>query len=211
MKRKNLIAAVLISISLIYSFSRIESGRNKVSVNPGSVLVQDSFLLGAMHDYLDSTYVYLSDTLGFNIWHKYTIPKGWGWPVMYNNSLTLPADQLDTPVYRYSADIRARLDTNISNGLLTLMDRPKFQYLAFGQRSDYQCEDISKVDPDYWFYTYHNNTDNGSTVKDTGLFKRRHRLCKAMLIQPFKPGFQCPDALLTRSEEIWNISILTGE
>ncbi len=47
------------------------------------------------------------------------------------------------------------------------MDRPKFQYLAFGQRSDYQCEDISKVDPDYWFYTYHNNTDNGSTVKDT--------------------------------------------
>lgn len=86
---------------------------------------------------------------------------------MHSNMYTLPADQLDTPVYRYSADIRARLDTNIANNLLTLMDRPKFQYLAFGQSSDYQCENISKVDPDYWFYTYYNSADNGSTIKDT--------------------------------------------
>ncbi len=54
-----------------------------------------------MHDYLDSTYTYLSDTPGFNVWHKYTVPRGWGWPLMHNNMYTLPADQLDTPVYRY--------------------------------------------------------------------------------------------------------------
>jgi len=167
MKKKNLISAILLSITLIYSFSKVEPGSERKFTETQSGVVQDSFLLGAMHDYLDSTYTYLSDTLGFNVWHKYTVPRGWGWPLMQSNMYTLPADQLDTPVYRYSADIRARLDTNIANGLLTLMDRPKFQYLAFGQRSDYQCEDISKVDQDYWFYTYYNSADNGSTIKDT--------------------------------------------
>lgn len=167
MNRKNLLGFVLLSIALLYSFDRSESEKHRIYANAQSGILQDSFLLGAMHDYLDSTYVYLSDTLGFNVWHKYTIPKGWGWPVMHNNCSTLAADQLDTPVHKYSADIRARLDTNLANNLLTLMDRPKFQYLAFGQRSDYQCEDISKVDPDYWFYTYYNSTDNGSTIKDT--------------------------------------------
>ena len=33
------------------------------------------------------------------------------------------------------------------------MDRPKISYLAWGQRSDYQCEEAIE-DNDYWFYTY---------------------------------------------------------
>lgn len=74
MKKKSLISTVLISITLIYSFSKTESNTGgRFSDNQPGV-VQDSFLLGAMHDYLDSSYTYLSDTLGFNVWHKYTIP-----------------------------------------------------------------------------------------------------------------------------------------
>lgn len=171
MKKKIYLSIALVTISLFYSFSKFTSLSESIFLKTETFNPQDSFLLGSMHDYRDSTYIYLSDTLGFNFWHKYTIPKnttgGWGWPVMGKKDVFLPADQLDTPVSRYVTDIRARLDTNNSNNLLTLLDRPKFEYLAFGQRSDYQCENISKVDPDYWFYTYYNSTDNGTTIKDT--------------------------------------------
>ena len=127
---------------------------------------QNKFILGAMLDSRDSVYTYLNDTLSFNIWHKYTVPNGWGWPIIGSNN-TLPADALDTPVYKYSADIRQRLSLNNSENLMTLLDRPKFEYLAFGQRSDYQCEQACNVDEDYWFYTYYNSTDNGTYIKDT--------------------------------------------
>jgi len=168
MKKKLIISVFLISIAMIYSFNSFKGFsylKETVSMKTESDDPQDQFILGAMYDSRDSVYSYLSDTLNFNIWHKYTIPNGWGWPILGSNN-ALSSDVLDTPVYRYSSDIRQRISVNNSKNLMTLLDRPKFEYLAFGQRSDYQCEQAINVDLDYWFYTYYNSTDNDTSIND---------------------------------------------
>lgn len=45
MKKKNLISAILLSITLIYSFSKVEPGSEKKFTETQSGVVQDSFLL----------------------------------------------------------------------------------------------------------------------------------------------------------------------
>ena len=165
MKSKIFISVFLVSICIFYSFKEIVYINKTNTVTISTSFQQDSFLIGAMYDSRDKNYNYLRDTLGFNIWHKYTAPNNWGWPILYSNN-TLPDDQLNNPVSSYSSDIRERMALNNTKNLKTLIDRPKFQYLAFGQRSDYQCEKIENVDPDYWFYTYYNSVDNGSSIRD---------------------------------------------
>jgi hypothetical protein len=165
MKNKIFISVFLVSLCIFYSFKDMTSFNESKQMAVPLSYQQDSFIIGVMHDSRDSNYSYLKDTLSLNIWHKYTAPPYWGWPELFSNSI-LSNDRLDTPVFRYVSDIRERIQLNETKGLKTLIDRPKFQYLSFGQRSDYQCEKAEKVDPDYWFYTYHNSTDNGTTIKD---------------------------------------------
>ena len=169
MKSKIFISVFLVSICIFYSFKDMAYLNDKRSIVNTSSYQQDSFIIGAMHNSRDANYAYLRDTMNFNIWHTYTAPnlesKVFGWPGLYSN-LPLPNDWLENPVINYSSDIKERMALNNTKNLRTLIDRPKFQYLAFGQRSDYQCEKADSVDPDYWFYTYYNSVDNGNSIKD---------------------------------------------
>ena len=56
------------------------------------------------------------------------------------------------------------------------MDRPILSYLCYGQSSNYECEDSSKVDSLYKFYSYRNSRVNGTTITDvidTGKYVKR--------------------------------------
>ncbi|MBS1494936.1 MAG: hypothetical protein JST55_15590, partial [Bacteroidetes bacterium] len=119
----------------------LDNGRNRVGYGSDSLYAQ-------------------SIGLELNIWHAYSGP-GYGWPGIWN-------DVASVNVSDYSAAITQRVDSNYVHQMTTLMDRPKFEYLAFGQRSDYQCDTVS-VNPatPYWFYSY--NTHNvGSSIPDSG-------------------------------------------
>ncbi len=169
MKNKILISVFLVSICIFYSFRDMLNSNENNAVNSPVLYQQDSFIIGAMHNSRDANYNYLRDTLNFNFWHTYTAPNQesevFGWPEL-NSNLPLTNDWLENPVSNYSSDIRERMALNNTKNLRTLIDRPKFQYLAFGQRSDYQCEKEDKVDPDYWFYSYYNSVDNDSSIND---------------------------------------------
>ena len=115
-----------------------------------------------MHNGIDANYLH-NDEQQFNIWHHYTGPVGFGWPGVSN-------DNYLTPTSQYSGAIRNRIQSNNSHDMFTLMDRPKIEYLAFGQRSDYQCEIVPMNSP-YWFYSY--NTHNvGNDISDSGQMVR---------------------------------------
>jgi len=77
-----------------------------------------------------------------------------------NNSDSPPA---------YSNAVIQRIDDNKNHGLRSIMDRPKIEYLVFGQKSEYQCEDVSKVDPNFWYYTY-NEHHAGQNYQDNTQF-----------------------------------------
>ncbi|MBK7445554.1 MAG: hypothetical protein IPN57_06195 [Ignavibacteria bacterium] len=192
MKNKILISVFLVSICIFYSFRDMLNSNENNAVNSPVLYQQDSFIIGAMHNSRDANYNYLRDTLNFNFWHTYTAPNQesevFGWPEL-NSNLPLTNDWLENPVSNYSSDIRERMALNNTKNLRTLIDRPKFQYLAFGQRSDYQCEKADKADPDYWFYTYYNSVDNGNSIKDIQDFtKGSGEYVKQCLYDRTNPG-----------------------
>ncbi|MBK8980789.1 MAG: hypothetical protein IPM38_00330 [Ignavibacteria bacterium] len=143
-------------------FNKIESSNSVSAVNP-----LDSFVLGAMDDaYAFQNRKRLSDSLKFNTWHTYSrIDRGWTLEG-YNGD---PDDLTFADSSDYYQGIKALIDTNSRYNLKTIMDRPKIAYLAWGQRSDYQCEEIIS-DNDYWFYTYKTHSNlNMQDVVDTGI------------------------------------------
>jgi type IX secretion system substrate protein len=121
--------------------------------------ISDSFLVGIMDagmDY-DRNYVY---SLNFNVWQKYlNIRKengifqsiGWDWFRDFGCY-----DQIEAPLNHYDTIVTRVLNYNAERNIRTLMDRPKIELLAFGQRSDYQCEDVLTTD-DLWFYSFNSN------------------------------------------------------
>jgi hypothetical protein len=117
------------------------------------------FFIGAMGNGHDAAYSNNS-YLGFNIWHYYTDHmKGWS-----GNT----NDNAYVPYTTYESAITTRLSSNATNQMSTLADRPKFQLIAFAQRSDYQCESESSMDNDtrkkYGFYTY--RYSRGANIND---------------------------------------------
>jgi hypothetical protein len=119
--------------------------------------ISDKFIIGAMESARDRNQQYV-DELGLNLWHHYTAfethgqknyPTGW----VYNNA---PNDLMFATIQEYGQQVRDVL-TNIytlHNGMRALMMRPKIDYLCYGQRSDYQCEDTNFVDKGVWFYAF---------------------------------------------------------
>jgi hypothetical protein len=114
----------------------------------------------------DVNYTY-SDFFKFNTWHYYTgmTSSGFqfGWP-------GIPSDTVLAHIDHYGTQVRNRIDANYNAGMLTLSDRPKIQYIAFGQRSDYQCESENFMEQEvrerYGFYTY-NYSDVGANYIDS--------------------------------------------
>jgi len=174
MKKKIVLSAMLV-LAVICTFTNPFAEINENSDLPPE---DKKFLITAMHaGDVDTNYIYFPD-LGANAWHKYTGPE-WGWPGISN-------DQYNQPTSAYRDAVIQRIDDNQNYGFRTVMDRPKIEYLTFGQRSEYQCEDVTNVDPDFWFYTYNiNNT--GKDTMDNSQFGNNQwvKFCDA---NPDNPG-----------------------
>ena len=138
----------------------------KAGYSPVSQQVEKPFLVGAMFNGRDVNYTY-SDFFKFNTWYYYTgmTSSGFqfGWP-------GIPSDTVFAHINHYGSQVRNRIDANYNAGMLTLSDRPKIQYIAFGQRSDYQCESENFMEQEvrerYGFYTY-NYSDVGANYIDS--------------------------------------------
>ena len=174
MKTKLVFTALLI-IAVIFGFKNSsEESKNKSDLPPKD----NEFLITAMHvGEVDPNYIYFPD-LGANAWHKYTGPD-WGWPGISN-------DNYSTPTADYRDAVLQRIDNNRNHGFRSIMDRPKIEYLSFGQKSEYQCEDVSRVDPDLWFYTYKTHTA-GQDFLDTSQFGN-NQWVKYCQVNPDSPG-----------------------
>ncbi len=140
-----------------------ESEKQNLLPPPSSV---DSFIVGAFQSGCDTRRDRLTDTLGFNLWFRYLggtidgpnglkIQKGW---TDYDKTF-------DTVIHSSVWDI---LDSNSDYNMKTIMHRPNIEWLAFGQRSDYQCED-NILNPDFYFYRY-NLHPQGSDMIDNSIY-----------------------------------------
>jgi len=130
--------------------------------------ISTDFLIGAMTDGWQTDgqpngYSKLRDTLGFNLWHRY-ISGGMSNGQFYLHGWTA-SDEYDAPINNYRTEIQNILGSNENNGMLTLMERPKIERLAFGQRSDYQCE-ATNIDPMLWFYSYKDHPKGTDVLDD---------------------------------------------
>jgi hypothetical protein len=105
---------------------------------------------------------------GFNLWHFYT---GLSDSIDYHGWPGVNYDYTFSDVSRYRQDLIDKISLNNTNNLKTLSDRPKFQYISFAQRSDYQCESESYLDNDtrlkYGFYTYRHSDKGVDTVDNS--------------------------------------------
>ncbi len=165
MKTRITISVLLLILTVLFILENSsEKGSSYPNPPPGGN-ISDSFLIGAMTDGIEPNYQLLRDSLGFNLWHKYigggVYPNGQFWVHGWTSK-----DTLEAPINWYQGDITSILGENQSYGMRTLMERPKTTRLAFGQRSDYQCES-SGYDTSYWFYTFQTHGP-GTDIPDSG-------------------------------------------
>ncbi|MBK8552661.1 MAG: hypothetical protein IPL53_16955, partial [Ignavibacteria bacterium] len=105
------------------------------------------------------------DSFGINLWHRYPDGNN-GWRTVHNNWAAF--DFTDAEYEDYHDGVEDIIGTNRDSGMYTLMNRGKILRLCFGQRSDYQCEEVGMVNPDYWFYTYKNRDNSSLDSNKTG-------------------------------------------
>ncbi|MBP9095761.1 MAG: hypothetical protein KBG21_04075 [Ignavibacteria bacterium] len=126
----------------------------------------DEFIIGALENGAEGNYAVL-DSARFNLWHRY--PSGDNGWITVNNGWK-KFDYLEADYSSYGRGVKNILEDNKSQGMKTLMNRPKILYMCFGQRSDYQCEDINSLqDKDYWFYTY-KTSETGKDIEDNSTY-----------------------------------------
>ncbi|MCY7360801.1 MAG: hypothetical protein LH629_01835, partial [Ignavibacteria bacterium] len=169
------IFSLFLFLSVIFFLFTKPFAQNNNSAPPAP---DNQFLITAMHaGDTDPNYNHIPD-LGLNAWHKYTGPM-WGWPGISN-------DNYLEPTANYSGAVIQRIVNNKNHGLRSIMDRPKIEYLAFGQKSEYQCEDASNVDPNFWYYTYSEH-NAGQNYQDNTQFGNNQwvKFCDA---DPDNPG-----------------------
>ena len=147
MKAKLNITVILLVFSTGFVFL------NNHKYNPPLPITDNQFILGAMNMGLNGSNY---DALKLNAWHSYTSPTQ-GWPGITGDNYLENASVYGPKVIEY-------INTNRNTyGQRTIMDRPKTEYLALGQRSEYQCETEDYLaNDDYWFYTYNTVSDNVS-------------------------------------------------
>jgi len=167
MKKKFFLPIILLLTAIIlYSFNNPQGHSQNIS--PKNLSYGNEFLIGAMNTGKDQ-YLAHMDSLGFNLWHKYADTE-------YNDSMkrvipkTSNRDKLHLPIDTYKVEINAQLQEAVSGSLnmKAVMTRPKLEWLCFGQRSDYQCEAISKADDNQWFYSFRDQDGVGSPTPDSG-------------------------------------------
>ncbi|HMS65478.1 MAG TPA: hypothetical protein PKD83_09525 [Ignavibacteria bacterium] len=154
MKAKITISSGIILLSLLFFYNSIKAINNAEGssqvFSPGN-----KFLIAAMHSGFHptdpfeeefSSYALLRDTLRFNGWHRY---GSW-----FNNDRVFNVD-----ISTIEQGITNTLSHNDQHELRTIFDRPITRYLSYGQRSDYQCEQITEG-ADYYFHAYNNSITN---------------------------------------------------
>ena len=169
MKAK-IVIAILLGLSVLSFVSDKKTAHNYIGEQAAFSLAslnQDtSFIIGAMDDGFDFNFQYF-DELDFNLWHKYIgseeinnrhYPMGW----TINGA---PDDKLFSDTDVYVPQVRGILNNLSSHNLRSLMQRPKIEYLCYGQRSDYQCEPVTSGD--LWFYSF-NVHETGIQITDSG-------------------------------------------
>ncbi len=175
MGRTKILTSVLLGVlTLAFIYINPSSRRGEVLIAPPPPVnnnISDSFLIGCIDNGQDADFDYIAGTLGFNLWHKYCgdtgisgkrYPTGW----VRNGA---PGDNLFAGYNDYVNDVRGVLDEVSGHNMKALLHRPKIEYLCYGQRSDYQCEEVSPNN-NYWFYSFneHNtgipDTDSGQGV-----------------------------------------------
>jgi hypothetical protein len=130
--------------------------------------ISDDFLIGTLNDADGSHFDYLTDSLGFNLWHRYCdnketggkwYPAGW----VHDGA---PGDTLFADSSVYISQVQGVLSNIEGHNMKALMHRPKIEYLCYGQRSDYQCEP-APIDTGMWFYSF-NDHETGIPETDSG-------------------------------------------
>lgn len=157
MKKKLLFTALILVPLIIFHIigagimnkeSILRNKHDKLSKTIPPIQTPDAeFIIGAMDvgRKTNNTNDYIQ--LKLNAWHQYTGYFNDGFPID-------TIDNYDTDPSVYRPKLEPFIDKNRdSNNYRTIMGRPKIEYLALGQRSDYQCERVHQ-DPDYGFYTY---------------------------------------------------------
>lgn len=162
-KTKIAVSLLLGLITLAFIFKNESTSPGAYISKPPAAPANNTFLIGAMTDGWQANYSKLTDTLHFNMWHRY-ITGG-----MESNGFNIhgwtASDELNAPINDYKTDIQNIIRDNDNNGMRTLMERPKITRLAFGERSDYQCEVVPPGDP-LWFYAYSNSEVNNQNITD---------------------------------------------
>jgi hypothetical protein len=148
--KKNLLLSLVSLLSILSLFFAKDSRKFSVTAfNPPVANPLDSFVIGIMDDAWGANAFSLKDTLKLNTWHKYSSYVSGGWVHSEYNGEPNDLTFADSSVY-YNG-IKTLIANNYNNkNLKTVMDRPKTSWLAWGQSSDYQCEE-DVVDDDYWF------------------------------------------------------------
>ena len=127
------------------------------SSHPPPTSYYNEFIIGAFDLSHDTFYTY-TDYFNFNLWHHYPnlsynqisnnwYTQGWDWHI------ASPEDLLEADESEYGQTIEDILDDNINAGMNTFFQRPKFEQIFYGQRSDYQAEE-THGNPDLSFYTF---------------------------------------------------------
>lgn len=157
----------LLTLAFIYNNALKET---TPPVSPSNNNITNNFLIGSLHSGVDENFQNAND-IGLNMWHLYTalaydtamqrhVPGGWR-----------ASDSLTADIGVYGAGITEKLDSIYNNnGMRSFLQRPKIEYLCYGQRSDYQCEDASHVDGGLFFYTFQSPNHVGADIQDNTVY-----------------------------------------
>ena len=162
---------IFISLFLLISVTSFILYRPADRTNTASITSETTsgnsdgrFLIGAMQSFNDETFNYVHyDSMGLDLCHTYTGTSDTG-PVTnqrYPYTNMAMNDKLLTPVDSYKADIQNKISgIYMHNQSRLILMRPKIEWLCYGQRSDYQCEDGHR-DTALWFYSFQRAGHNG--------------------------------------------------
>ena len=153
---KKILAIMLGLLTLAFIFNSPRSTNESVFISPQPNV--DEFIFGAIQSYNDQLYNYRNfDSIGLNCMHTYDgqdsfytgsefrhSPRTW----IGNN------DRLFSDYADYQTDVYNAINSAHShNSSSMIWSRPKIEWLAYGQRSDYQFEP-APLDTGLWFYSF---------------------------------------------------------
>jgi hypothetical protein len=156
----------VLSVIVLYFSQPGAKETNYTNIN--TVGQSDSFLIGSTANGSYKDYAGYKKA-SMNLWHIY---EG-GWEQIGNKvyptgwiNIGASTDHLFTDILQYVDSVKNILHTNAQNGLTSNMQRPKIQYLCYGQHSDYQAEIIPEDPLKDWFYSYANHETNSHDITD---------------------------------------------